>query len=206
VPVPPAPSQNATGAFYLIYYRAALENIGNQMIQAYNTSGNTGSLSWNGPSPLQCGHACVEAPEPPDQYWAFDRAWGHINLHWEAGWGPFSVGKDFTIDTELDAVCDDWQTGLGRLKLTFVVWPTALAGDSNWLADIIDFFDNNYTTDWLINSVNQQLGGDDGISTTDLGLCRSLGVSLDQTSGKGTFDAFVWDVPSPIVGRLPSTQ
>src|SRR5262245_31157615 len=72
MPVPPLPSQNATGAFYLIYYRATLETIGNQMIQAYNTSGRLGALSWSGPSPLQCGHACVEAPEPPDEYWAFD--------------------------------------------------------------------------------------------------------------------------------------
>src|SRR5262249_46665574 len=43
VPVPPTPSPNAAGAFYLIYYRGALENAGNQVIQKYNSSGKKGS-------------------------------------------------------------------------------------------------------------------------------------------------------------------
>ena len=64
-PVPPTPTAGATGQFDLIYYRYALEQAGNMLIQKYNTSGHPGSLSWNGPSPMNCGHSCLDAPEAP---------------------------------------------------------------------------------------------------------------------------------------------
>jgi hypothetical protein len=195
IPVPPTPSPNATGAFYLIYYRGALENAGNQVIQKYNSSGKKGSLSWNGASPLRCGRACVGAPEPPYQYQAGDIAYGWLNFHWCCyGLWPFEVSKDFSIQTRIGAVCEGWQTGQGQLTLRSSVDPYAYPAGGNWLADLIDFFGRNYTTDEMVKLINQQLPGfvGKGSSTMNFGTCRSLGVSVDRDSS-GKFDAFVWD-------------
>jgi len=190
VPVPPTPSPNATGYFYLIFYRGALENAGNQAIQQYNSSGKKGSLSWNGASPLQCGRACVGTPEPPYRYQAADIAYGWLNFHYSYSW---LFSKDFSIQTRIGAVCEGWETGQGRLKATVSVDPYAYPAGGNWLADLIDFFGRNYTTDEMVKIINQKLPGLVGKgSTMNFGTCRSLGVSVDRDSS-GRFDAFVWD-------------
>jgi hypothetical protein len=200
VPVPPVPSQKAAGKFELRTYRETLDYIGREkVITEYNSSGRPGSLTWNGASPLNCGHACVDAPEPPYPYNSAARTQGWLNFHW-CCWGrwPFEVSKDFSILTEIGAVCDGWQTGHGRLKIRYSSVNYVFPGGGNWLANLIDFFDHGYTSDRLVREIGQRTFGFEGRNgEIERGSCRSLGVSVDNPSGNR--DAFIWDPGLPIV-------
>jgi hypothetical protein len=191
-PPPPPPSASPDGEFPIALYRIVIEKVGNEILQKFRELGIPGTLSWNGLPPTRCGYACVDPPSAP---WLYSQAAitkGWLKFHYDAG-GDF--WKDFVIQTELDATCQNWQTGQGHLRLNFVVLPIALSDGGSWFTDVVDFFTDNYTTDLLINKANQLLamyaGQQDLGDFADRGTCRSLGVSIDPP--RGYLDAFVWD-------------
>jgi hypothetical protein len=191
-PSPPTPSPSATGVFRIDVYRSILDQAGEYILRKYRQEGKPGTLSWAGPPPTRCGHGCVDAPVMT--VWGYAETYGFLNFHWDSGsWG---VWQDVSIWTELDAVCVNWQTGQGRLRLYPIVHPIALAGDGKgWLIGLWDFFTDNSATDAAINLANQwltqALQSFSGNLSMDLGTCRSLGVHNDPSGSD--WDAFVWD-------------
>jgi hypothetical protein len=144
--IPPAPSTSAAGSFPIYLFRSLLENAGNQVLIGFCASHHEGTLSWSGPRPTKCGHACVAAPEPPSSYRPAS-TYGWLNFHWEGSYSFIPISKDISFEVELDAVCVNWQSGVGSAQIIATVWLYPLVGPGNWAADVADFFDDNYSND-----------------------------------------------------------
>jgi hypothetical protein len=185
-PLPPAASSKAT-ELSLVFVRAALAAAGDDAIRDYNSSGEGGTLSWNGATPITCGRSCNWAPVPPTT--ANPRAWTYSKMNFHLSALAGLIQRDISVSVKMSASCYGWEDdGVGKLDLRLLNENPIISGGT-FAEDVFDFFIAGGFTSSLDQKIKTRLGT--SAMTIGFGPCTSLGAAT--TNSGDIDDVFRWD-------------
>jgi len=218
---PPTASDEASGSLLTTLLRFALQEAGQQVIDATNAKLKNhksvhGKLSWGENSkPLECGYDCMSAPriettkhiDRPNTKRVVHRARLSFlvdDIERKVGgvWVP-AVGIRRTIHTNIDiyATCRGWRGDEGTIRITTKVHRPFIDEANGTVESILNFVLLPLNiSNFVDQQIARQFGSDINIPAVELrnGSCKSLGVISNFPNDKRSrFDNIIWDRPPP---------
>lgn len=214
---PPVAAPDAPGAFFITFFRRALEDQGNEIFAKNNDcedadglvipgcSKNPHKLSWaSGARPTECGYDCVGPPSRtvtrhvnrPNE--RIVRLSSRLEFHLDVNNSPFS--RRIITNVDLIASCRGWREGDGRVALRVASQPPFIEGGGgfgSFFENVLDFFSAGALSSFIDAKIRAKLGMGETTSEQLPFRCRSLGAFNNFSSGNFSFDAVIWDFPEP---------
>lgn len=223
---PPTASEEANGGLLTTFLRIALQDAGQQIIDATNSQLKNhpsirAKLSWGeNAKPLECGYDCMSAPtigttnfiDRPNTKRVVHRArlsFRIDNIKRKVGgvWVP-ATGIRRTIHTNVNiyAYCEGWRGTEGTIRIYTKTLPPFLDEDHSLVESILDFILLPLNISNFVDAqIAKQLKSDGGLPAVEPpnGCCNSLGVISNYPNDRRSrFDNIVWD-RLPAKSRFP---